>query len=116
MVIGDFSQAGFLSAKEAIEIFDEEFNIFYTKKVVLYFIYDVEVNTTCINLGSNHDTSKFACDILRHWWYRHGQHQYPDATSILMLCDGGDSNSAHHGSTCNSMFRKPGSETLQEST
>ncbi|MCP4405179.1 MAG: hypothetical protein GY801_48740 [bacterium] len=49
-----------------------------------------------IQLGTSHDTSEFACDSFRHWWYNHGKGNYPDATSILVLCDGGGSNSSHH--------------------
>ncbi|MGB3916904.1 MAG: hypothetical protein WBL07_05645 [Thiothrix litoralis] len=39
---------------------------------------------------------KFACDNLYRWWVQHGKPQYSDATSILLLCDGGGSNSANH--------------------
>jgi len=37
-------------------------------------------------------TSEFACDSLRQWWYSQGKQDYPHATSILLLCDGGGSN------------------------
>ena len=38
---------------------------------------------------------EFACDSLRWYWNRIlGQRCYPDATSILLLCDRGGSNSA----------------------
>ncbi|MBI4780874.1 MAG: ISAzo13 family transposase, partial [Oscillatoriophycideae cyanobacterium NC_groundwater_1537_Pr4_S-0.65um_50_18] len=44
------------------------------------------------NRGCN--TGEFACDAIRDWWLKHGQHHYPTATSILLLCDGGGSNSS----------------------
>ena len=47
-----------------------------------------------MNLGTSHDTSEFACDSLRHWWEGQGRASYPRATSLLLLCDGGGSNSA----------------------
>ena len=29
-----------------------------------------------------------------NWWFKHGPYDYPDADSILILCDGGGSNSS----------------------
>jgi len=37
-----------------------------------------------------------ACDSVRQWWYVQGQHDYPQATSILILCDGGGSNNSRY--------------------
>ncbi|NBD36274.1 MAG: hypothetical protein GVY30_09800 [Chloroflexi bacterium] len=54
------------------------------------------MNTGYIQLGTSHDTSEFACDSLRHWWYTYGQKRWPTATSILALCDGGGSNSSRY--------------------
>ena len=47
-------------------------------------------------MGNSKETSQFACDNLRNWWYDQGQHLYPDATSLLILCDGGGSNHSRH--------------------
>ncbi len=48
-----------------------------------------------INIGLSHDTSQFACDSLLWHWNRIGKQCYPSATSILLLCDCGGSNSAN---------------------
>ena len=47
-----------------------------------------------MNLGTSHDTGEFACDSIEQWWEGQGRPLYPRATSILLLCDGGGSNSA----------------------
>lgn len=47
-----------------------------------------------MQIGTSHDTSEFACDSIRYWWYNYGCVLYPLATSILLLCDGGGSNSS----------------------
>jgi hypothetical protein len=47
-----------------------------------------------MNLGTSHDTSEFAGDSMRYWWANYGSILYPLATSILILCDGGGSNSS----------------------
>lgn len=36
------------------------------------------------------------CDSIYHWWTRHGQFDYPEATSILLLCDDGGSNGSRY--------------------
>jgi hypothetical protein len=53
-------------------------------------------NIGYIQIGNSHDTSEFACDSIRYWWTNHGQQLYPLATSILLLCDGGGSNSSRY--------------------
>lgn len=35
-----------------------------------------------------------ACDSIRYWWQHYGAVQYATAGSILLLCDGGGSNSS----------------------
>ena len=37
---------------------------------------------------------EFACDSSRYWWGNYGAGLYPSATSVLLLCDGGGSNSS----------------------
>ena len=49
-----------------------------------------------MQIGTSHDTSEFACDSIRYWWTNYGQQRYPLANSILLLCDGGGSNSSRH--------------------
>lgn len=49
-----------------------------------------------MTLGISHDTSEFACECVRQWWLTHGSVDYPQATSLLFLCDCGGSNSARY--------------------
>ncbi|WP_221900881.1 ISAzo13 family transposase [Bathymodiolus platifrons methanotrophic gill symbiont] len=58
--------------------------------------YDLKRNTGYITLGTSHDTSEFACDSLFQWWVNEGIIHYPKAKSLLILCDGGGSNSSRH--------------------
>ena len=59
-------------------------------------LYDMARNEAYVNIGTSRDTSEFSCDSIRHWWCNYGILYYPLATSILMLMDGGDSNSSRH--------------------
>jgi len=76
--------------------FDHDFPSYADGKLIPHGLYDVKRNVGHITLGFSHDTSQFACDSFRVWWRRHGQKMYPDATSILLLCDAGGSNNCRH--------------------
>ncbi len=62
--------------------------------IIPHSLYDVQRNVGDIHLGTSHDTSEFACDSLRLWWYIYGWRQYPTATALHLLCGGGGSNAA----------------------
>jgi len=79
---------------EAIEVFDHDWKSLATGIVIPHGLYDLNLNMGYLHLGTSHDTGEFACDAIRDWWHQHGQHHYPNATSILLLCDGGGSNSS----------------------
>ncbi|MCI5143734.1 MAG: ISAzo13 family transposase, partial [Candidatus Electrothrix sp. ATG1] len=64
--------------------------------IITHSLYDLKLNTGYVQVGTSHDTSEFACDSFRQWWYNYGSENYPNATSILVLCDGGGSNSSRH--------------------
>jgi hypothetical protein len=94
--IGNFYRPGRLYTTEVIETFDHDYNSFADGIVIPHAIYDLLHNKGYINIGTSHDTSEFACDSLRQWWYAQGQYDYPKATSILVLCDGGGSNNSRY--------------------
>jgi hypothetical protein len=43
-------------------------------------------------VGLSHDTGKFAVNSIRTWWKEMGAPRYPNARSLLITADGGDSN------------------------
>ena len=94
--IGNFYRQGYLYTTEVIETYDHDFTSFAEGVVIPHAIYDLLHNKGYINIGTSHDTSEFACDSLRQWWYAQGRYDYPEATSILVLCDGGGSNNSRY--------------------
>ena len=93
-MIGSFYREGRLYTQETILTFDHDFPSLANGVVIPYGIYDLTYNHGYVALGTSHDTSVFACDSIRHWWWSYGCKLYPDVTSILLLCDGGGSNSS----------------------
>lgn len=57
-----------------------------------YGIFDLGQNTGFVNVGTDHDTATFAVASIRGWWRYEGSHLYPQATSLLIMADGGGSN------------------------
>lgn len=94
--LGHLFREGRVWAQKAFQAFDHDFPSWATGVIIPHGIYDLARNRGHINLGLNHDTSEFACDSLSWYWNRIGKQCYPNATSILLLCDAGGSNSATH--------------------
>ena len=94
--LGNLYRDGHLYTLEEIRTYDHDFTSLAEGIIIPHSLYDCCLNIGYIQLGTSHDTSEFACDSFRHWWYTYGQKLYPDATSILVLCDGGGSNSARY--------------------
>lgn len=94
--LGNLYRDGHLYTLEEVRTLDHDFVSYAEGVVIPHSIYDIKHNTGYINLGSSHDTSEFACDSLRNWWYNQGQALYSNATALLILCDGGGSNNSHH--------------------
>lgn len=92
--VGNLYRDGHLYTQETIETLDHDFPTLAEGVVYPHGIYETKRNVGHINLGTSHDTSRFACDSIAHWWERHGRAAYPQAKSILLLCDGGGSNSS----------------------
>ncbi len=57
-----------------------------------YGVYDVANNVGWVSVGTDHDTSSFAVDTIRKWWYSMGKEMYPTATELMITADGGGSN------------------------
>ncbi|MBV8229419.1 MAG: ISAzo13 family transposase [Planctomycetaceae bacterium] len=93
-LLGNFFRSGTLLTRQTIRVFDHDFAEFAQGVVLPHGLYDLKQNRGYIHLGTSHETSEFACDCLKDWWERFGRAAYPEAKSILLLCDGGGSNPA----------------------
>ena len=93
--LGQLYRAGRVWTQQAFRAFDHDFPSWATGLVIPHGFYDLARNFGHINIGLSHDTSQFACDSFRWYWNRIGKRCYPDATSILWLCDSGGSNGAN---------------------
>jgi hypothetical protein len=93
--LGKLYRKGRVRCSAPFQAFDHDFPSWSDGVVIPHGIYDRRANLGHINLGLSHDTSQFACDSFKWYWNRIGKQRYPEATSILLTCDGGGSNSAN---------------------
>jgi len=61
-------------------------------RAVPYGIYDIGNNEGWVSVGDTADTSTFAVEAIRRWWYSMGIARFPNATKLLITADGGGSN------------------------
>ena len=95
-LLGTFYRDGHVYTLEELRAYDHDFKSFAKGVIIPHSLYDLRLNVGYIQVGTSHDTSEFACDSFRTWWWTYGCVHYPHATSILGLCDGGGSNSSRH--------------------
>ena len=57
-----------------------------------YGVYDLGADEGWVGVGTDHDTSAFAVQTIRRWWFTMGQPRYPKATELTITADGGGSN------------------------
>jgi hypothetical protein len=63
-------------------------------KACPYGIYDTTHNEGWVSVGTDHETAQFAVESISRWWWQMGQWRHPQAGQILIMADGGGSNSA----------------------
>jgi len=93
-LLGNFHRPGHTLTEQTIETFDHDFPSAGQGKLIPHGIYDLANQHAHINLNTSHDTGELCCDSIALWWEQHGRVAYPKTKRLLILCDGGGSNSA----------------------
>jgi hypothetical protein len=94
--LGNFYRDGDFYGTCKLEVYDHDFSSFGSGVIIPHGIYDMVRNEGYITIGTSKDTSEFSCDNIEKWWNDVGVYHYPNATEILILADGGGSNSSSH--------------------
>ena len=91
---GRFKNNGACWEKQAYPVNDHDFRSDALGMAVPYGLFDPVTNRGLVVVGTSADTPAFAVDALVCWWRQRGSKDYPDAKELLILADGGGSNSA----------------------
>jgi hypothetical protein len=57
-----------------------------------YGVVDIGADAGWVSVGTDHDTSSFAVQTIRRWWFTMGRERYPKATELTITANGGGSN------------------------
>jgi len=92
--IGNYKNNGkeFSKKKNPIKVNGHDFPDKRLGKVVPYGIYDIGKNKGWVSVGISSDTSEFAVNSIRAWWYKMGIFVYPKSKKLLITADCGGSN------------------------
>jgi hypothetical protein len=93
-LIGHFQNAGRVWSQVAEAVNAHDFRQDALGRAVPYGIYDLLRNRGTVYVGRSADTPRFAVDMVARWWADEGQVAFPEASELLILADGGGSNSA----------------------
>jgi len=96
--VGDFKNNGeeYRPKGNPRKVNDHDFEDKKLGKVAPYGVYDMTQNDGMVNVGISSDTAAFAVESIRRWWHSMGKPVYPDATQLLITCDGGGSNGSRN--------------------
>ena len=92
-LIGNFKNAGSAWQRKPVLVRDHDFRSDADGIAIPYGVYDVQANLGSLFIGTTHDTPEFAVDNLARWWRYDGRRRHRGATQLLILADGGGSNS-----------------------
>src|SRR3954468_8714705 len=93
-LLGNFYRAGTTFTAETVETFDHDFGSASQGKLIPHGIYDMVNHQAHMHLNTSHDTSALCCDSVALWWEQAGRTANTRAKRLLVLGDGGGSNSA----------------------
>jgi hypothetical protein len=93
-LLGNYYRSGPTFTQQTVETNDHDFVRAGQGKLIPHGVFDVAQQHAHISLNTSHDTGELCCDSIAAWWEEHGCAAYPQARRLLILCDGGGSNSA----------------------
>ena len=95
-LVGNFKNPGAEwqpeGSPELVDVYD--FKNEELGKGIPYGVDDQTTHRGWVSVGIDHDTAYFATETLRRWWLRIGSKDYPQARELLVVADGGGSNSS----------------------
>jgi len=93
-MLGAFRRNGQIWCEEALNAYDHDYASVSNGQVVPHGIYDLGRREGYLTLGQSADTAEFNVTCLRKYWAEHGSKLYPPQNPIILLLDGGGSNSS----------------------
>jgi len=93
-LIGNFKNPGKVWGNKEECVNDHDFASYAIGKAIPYSIYNTNLNRGTVFVGTTYDTPNFAVDCIEKWWLKEGYILNPTSKKVLILADGGGSNSS----------------------
>lgn len=93
-LVGAYKNAGqeWLPSGEPVKVKAHDFIDKELGRANPYGVYDIGADEAWVGVGTDHDTSAFAVQTIRRWWFSMGTQRYPQAKQLVITADGGGSN------------------------
>lgn len=93
-LVGPYKNAGheWLPSGEPVKVKVHDFIDKELGRANPYGVYDIGADEAWVGVGTDHDTSAFAVQTIRRWWFSMGVQRYPQAKQLIITADGGGSN------------------------
>jgi len=93
-LVGAYKNAGqeWLPSGEPVKVKVHDFIDKVLGRANPYGVYDIGADEAWVGVGTDHDTSAFAVQTIRRWWFSMGVQRYPQAKQLVITADGGGSN------------------------
>ncbi len=93
-LVGAYKNAGqeWLPSGEPVKVKVHDFIDPELGRANPYGVYDIGADEAWVSVGTDHDTSAFAVQTIRRWWFSMGIERYPEAKQLVITADGGGSN------------------------
>lgn len=92
-LIGNFKNPGKTWRKTYDKVYDHDFRSHAIGIAAPYGIFEPIYNLGTVFVGRSYDTPEFAVDCINMWLKAFAQRRYRNIKELLILCDGGGSNS-----------------------
>jgi len=89
------SRDGKVDCQQALNALDHDSPPLARGVIMPHGLDDLARHQGWMPVGLRRDTTAFACESLRFFWHSDGRRLSPNASAILLLCDGGGRNSGH---------------------
>jgi len=93
-LIGNFKNMRKVWCDTEVWVNDHDFPSHAIGKAIPYSIYNMILNRGTVFVGTTYDTPSFAVDCIETWWQKEGRILHPTSRKLLILADGGGSNSS----------------------
>ena len=93
-LVGAYKNAGqeWLPTGEPVKVKVHDFIDKELGRANPYGVYDIGADEAWVGVGTDHDTSAFAVQTIRRWWFSMGVQRHPQAKQLVITADGGGSN------------------------